>query len=136
MKPIVIALLASLVAAPSFAQTVYRCGNTYSQVACAQGRAVDTDDSRSAGQQAEARRVAADDRRRADDMRRERLAQARDASQAGAASLGGAPSVRHVAVIAPTMPHKKKPKRLATAPFQPVEVLVIEAPRKPRRSGA
>ena len=136
MKTIVIALLAALAAAPALAQPVYRCGNAYAQVACAQGRAVDIDDSRTASQQAEARRVAADERRLADDMRRDRLAQARDVRPAGTANLGGAPSVRQVALVTPNVQHKKKGKRLATAPFQPVEVLVIEPAPRASRSGA
>jgi hypothetical protein len=136
MKPLAIALLVAFAVTPALSQTVYRCGNAYSQVACAQGRAVDIDDSRTASQHAEARRVAADERRLADDMRRDRLAQARDVRPAGAANLGGAPSVRQVALVRPTVQHKKKGKRLATAPFQPVEVLVIEPAPRARRSGA
>ena len=138
MKPIVIALLASLATASAAAQTVYRCGSTYSQVACAQGQALAIDDSRTPAQQAEARQVAADERRLAADMRRDRLAEAREARPAGAASLGGATSARHVALLDAqahqTPIHKKKHKRLADAPFQPVEVMVVE-PRQ-RRKGA
>jgi hypothetical protein len=136
MKSLAIAVLAAFAIAPALSQTVYRCGNTYAQVACAHGRVVDTDDARTASQQAEGRRVAADERRLADDMSRDRLAQARDARPAGAANLGGAPSVRQVALVTPAVHHKKKGKRLATAPFQPIEVLVIEPPPRARRSGA
>jgi hypothetical protein len=133
MKLIALTLLASLVAAPTGAQTVYRCGNAYSQVACAQGRAVEVDDTRTPAQQAEARRVAADERQLAAQMRRDRLADAREARPAGAANLGGAAPVRHVAVLsAPAL--KKKHKRIADAPFQPIEVLLVEPSQ--RRRGA
>ncbi len=121
MKPIVVAVLLGLLAADdALAQTVYRCGNTYSQVACAQAKAlIDIDDARTPGQQAEARRVAADERRRADDMQRHRLAEARDARPAGPASLGGAPSVQSTRVeVVANAPHgktKKKPKRRSGA---------------------
>ena len=36
------------------AQTVYRCGNTYSQTPCSQGRVVDDEDGRTQAQQSEA----------------------------------------------------------------------------------
>ena len=118
MKPIVVAvLLASLGAGSALAQTVYRCGNTYSQVACAHAKALDVDDARTPGQQAEARRVAADERRRGDDMLRQRLAEAREARPAGAASLGGAPTAHADAVVAaaPSSVKKKSKKRRSGA---------------------
>jgi hypothetical protein len=134
MKPIVIALITSLATASAAAQAVYRCGSTYSQVACAQGHAVAIDDSRTPAQQAEARQVAADERRLAAEMRRDRLADEREARPSGAANLGGAATVRHVAPLSAPTHKKKQKKRLADAPFQPMEVLVVE-PRQ-RRNGA
>ena len=57
------------------AQVVYRCGNTYAQAPCAQGRAVDVSDPRSEAQQADARRVAAEERRLAAEMASDRRAE-------------------------------------------------------------
>ena len=76
---------ASLSAAP-----VYRCGGgTYSQTPCPGGRVVDATDPRSAAQRAEARRVAAAEKRRAREMERERIAQEkRSAKEPAIASLG------------------------------------------------
>ena len=51
---------------------VYRCGNTYSQVQCPEGRVVDATDPRSAAQRAEARRVTASERQQATQMERAR----------------------------------------------------------------
>ena len=133
MKLLTLALLASLAAAPAVAQSVYRCGNTYSQVACTQGRAVDVEDSRSPAQQAEARRVAADERQLAAQMQRDRLADAQAARPAGAASLSGAEPAPRVAALTSTA-HTKKRKRIANAQYQPVEVLLVSP--SPRRRGA
>ncbi|HEY9237399.1 MAG TPA: hypothetical protein VIP10_01050, partial [Burkholderiaceae bacterium] len=68
MKTTALAWLIAVAAAPTFAQTVYRCGNAYSQVACAQGRALEIDDRRTADQQAEARRVASAERQLAEQL--------------------------------------------------------------------
>lgn len=72
------------------AAPVYRCGGgTYSQTPCPGGRVVEATDPRSAAQRAEARRVAAAEKRRAQEMERERLAQEkRSAKEPAIASLG------------------------------------------------
>ena len=67
-------------------QPVYRCGSTYSQVPCPEGRIVDATDPRSAGQRAEARRMAALERQQAAQMERERREQ--EAAQKPAAASG------------------------------------------------
>lgn len=72
---------------------VYRCGNSYSQSPCANGRALDVDDTRSAQQHAQAVRVAAEERRLADRMERDRLAAEAQVRPAGAARLSAAPVV-------------------------------------------
>jgi hypothetical protein len=68
------------------AQPVYRCGSTYSQVPCPQGRVVDATDPRTAAQRAEARRIAALERSQAVQMERDRRAQ--EAAQKPAAASG------------------------------------------------
>lgn len=74
-----LAALALFMAAGANAQAVYRCGDAYSQTPCPQARRVDVTDTRSAGQLAEAKLLAANDREQADDMASQRLA-ARNAS--------------------------------------------------------
>ncbi len=88
----VIALVVALTTLAAWAgppQTVYRCGpdgRQYSQTPCADGRAVTTEDSRSAEQQRAARDVAARDARQADKLaaeRRQREAAAKGQTAAG-----------------------------------------------------
>ncbi len=116
MKLIVATLLACALFAAQ-AQTVYRCGNAYSQAPCPQAQAVDVSDPRSATQQAEARRVADDERRLAAEMRRDRLAGERSVRHLAAASLSGARPTSSVA--APERPHKNRRLKLKAAPKSP-----------------
>ena len=53
------------------AQSVYRCGNEYSQVPCARGKIVDVDDSRTGSQLTDARSLAANERTQAAQIVRE-----------------------------------------------------------------
>ena len=119
MKLIVATLLAATPMFAAQAQTVYRCGNTYSQSACPAAKQIEVSDARSAAQQTDARRVAGDERRLAADMRRERLADERSARPSAAASLSGQAPVR-VAIIMPERHHKKhntSAKALPTTDF-------------------
>jgi len=118
------ALVLCLIASLASAQPVYRCGNTYSQSPCPEGgKVVDATDPRSAAQRAEARRVAADDRRLAADMRRDRLADEKATTPAGAASLSG-PALATGATAAG--PHQKKKKRGAAKLPARAEVVVLD----------
>jgi len=56
------------------AQTIYRCGNTYSQVPCPGGREIDANDSRSAAQKVQTDAAARQAASSALRMERERLA--------------------------------------------------------------
>ncbi len=109
MKLIAATLLAAALSAAQ-AQTVYRCGNAYSQVPCPQAQPVDVSDPRSATQRAEARRVADDERRLAAGMRRDRLADEGSARNFAAVSLSGAPPTPLAA--APERPHKNRRLKL------------------------
>ena len=120
-------LLLCLVTAGASAQPVYRCGNTYSRIPCPDGRIVDATDARTAAQRAEARRVAADERRLAAELRRERLADERAIKPAGAISLSGPPPAK--AAAAAGSPQKKK--RGAVKPAASAD-FVVRDPRKPR----
>ena len=77
-------------AAPATAQKIYRCGpsgNVYSQHPCADGKALDINDPRTATQQREALADASKDAKRAEAMQREREEAERSAKPAAAGSL-------------------------------------------------
>ena len=114
----VAALLLSLVAS-AHAQAIYRCGDTYSQTACPQGRIVEASDSRSPEQQAGARRVAADERRLGIEMANARRAELAALKPALASGFDSRSRVSQATVAQVTHP-KKKPvahKRPATGDF-------------------
>jgi hypothetical protein len=92
MKLGTIALLFVVASAGANAAPVYRCGNTYSQTPCPDGKIVEATDVRSAAQRAEARRVAADEHRLAAQMKHDRLAEEAAIKPAGAASLSEPPT--------------------------------------------
>jgi hypothetical protein len=69
-------LWAGVAASASAAGPIYRCGNEYSNTPCPGGTALESSDTRSEAQRAEARRVVAEDKRRAAAQERERLAEA------------------------------------------------------------
>ncbi|MDE2297251.1 MAG: hypothetical protein KGK18_03715, partial [Burkholderiales bacterium] len=106
------------------AQLVYRCGNAYSQTPCAQGHVVDATDPRTEAQRAEARSVAADDRRRAAEMRRDRLADQAALKPGGASSLSGPAPVQAKAASAAGRNHPTK-KRRAGRPAPTNDVIVF-----------
>ena len=91
-----LAALALFMAAGANAQAVYRCGDAYSQTPCPQARRVDVTDTRSAGQLAEAKLLAANDREQADDMASQRLA-ARNASIKAEHKSGKSGNAKHAA---------------------------------------
>ena len=124
------ALLMSL-AAGAHAQAIYRCGDTYSQTACPRGRVVEASDPRSAAQQAEARRVAADERRLGFEMARERRAE-QAALKPALASGFNSRSPLPEPTAAPVAHAKKKPaahKRAPTTDF------VAQVPGSRQRRG-
>ena len=61
------------------AQTVYRCGSSYSQQPCAGATALEVSDPRTPADAARAGKAAAGDAKRADAMEKERLAQEKNA---------------------------------------------------------
>lgn len=83
MRPDPTLILATLaLAASAQAQTVYRCGSSYSQQPCPGGTPVAASDARTPADAARATRAAEADARRADAMEKARLAQERDAPRA------------------------------------------------------
>ena len=100
-----------LAATAASAQTIYRCGNEYTRVPCANGKSIDADASAvDARRTAEARQGAVREKRLADDMVRDR--RAREASQrpAAASSLGPAKAVDPAAAASASMKPKKRTK--------------------------
>ena len=72
-----LAVACSMLAGPLAAQTVYRCGNSYSQAPCPDGEAVDVGDMRTPAQRAQAEAAARQTAATAQRMQNERLAQER-----------------------------------------------------------
>ena len=136
MKLIVAPLLAALVMTAGLsagaAQTVYRCGSAYSQVPCPEAKVVEVGDARSPAQQAQARRVADDERRLAAEMRRERLVDERSWRGGAAASLSGQTATKVAVIVVPA----QRKKRRAFGPGLPGTDFIAYDPssRKPRRN--
>jgi hypothetical protein len=83
------ALLLLATGSASAQSAIYRCGNEYTRVPCAQGRILDTLNSgTTAAQRAEAARVAARERRLAEEMARDRRRAQAELQPASAASVG------------------------------------------------
>ena len=127
MKLAALALMFCIAAGGTQAQEVYRCGSVYSQTPCAQGRLVESDDSRSEAQRAEAARVAAREHRLASDMRRDRLAEGAALKPALAGSLS-APKAVATAEQGPTKKKRGSAKPAAHKDF----VVTVASERKKR----
>jgi len=69
------------------AQSVYRCGNEYSQAPCAHGKLVNVDDSRTDSQLTEARSIAANERTQATQIAREHRLEAAAAAARAARTV-------------------------------------------------
>jgi hypothetical protein len=114
-KQTLLLVLALAAAGPASAAPIYRCGSTYSQVPCPEGgKVVEATDPRSAAQRAEARRIAAAERKAAADRERERREKEKADQPAAPASLGAAPAASAPA-SAPAGAKKKAAKAAATA---------------------
>jgi hypothetical protein len=81
-RKISIAAIALAVAGAAGAQTMYRCGSSYSQQPCPGGSEVAGSAARPAADVAQARAVAQADAKRADAMEKARLAQEKNAPKA------------------------------------------------------
>jgi hypothetical protein len=71
--PALVVLAAAAALAPAAAQSVYRCGDSYSQKPCPGGTLVPTDDARSASQRAQTSAAAQRDAKTANAMEKARL---------------------------------------------------------------
>ena len=113
------------------AQTVFRCGSVYSQTPCPQGKVVEVTDSRSAAQRAEAKRVAADERKLAADMRRDRINE-ENAQQPAAAGSLSAP--KPVPAAERGAAKRKKQKRSSVKPGASEDFVAAGPSAKKRRA--
>ena len=107
----VLAFCLAAVAAGASAETVYRCGSSYSHAPCEGATTVDVGAAPDAAQRAEARAVAARERELAAELIRDRRERERALRPAAAASLGPSPATKTAS--APVRKHahaaKKRP---------------------------
>lgn len=111
------------------AQTIYRCGNEYTRVPCANGKPVDADSrsATSAQQAAEGRHVAAQERRLGNDMARDRRLREAALRPAPATSLGPVKPAAPLAAASASL----KPKRQAKGKIRALDEgdFVAEVPK-------
>ena len=87
-----LALIACLTCAGAQAQAIYRCGNEYTRVPGSEGKVIETENSATAAQRAEARQVAARERRLAETMVRDRRLQEAALRPTRPVNVGPAPA--------------------------------------------
>jgi hypothetical protein len=104
------------------AQNIYRCGNTYSQQPCADGKLVAASDSRSAAQKSQTDEAAKRDARAADAMQKARIKE-----EARPVPVG-VPATRPASAPKDTKKSERKPKKSKSKKDEPFTAV---APPKP-----
>ena len=122
MKRLAFAAMLLLAACAAQAQ-VYRCGQTYSQKPCPDGKLIDSSDPRSAAQRAEAKRAVAKEKQLAAELERERRQRDSGVTPA-AASLAVAPSASKPVPMKSTGKAKSRPKKPRAATNQDFKAVV------------
>jgi hypothetical protein len=125
-------LAAALVPQRVAAQTIYRCGNEYSRMPCADGRALDAGDPRSAAQRNEARAIAAQERHQGREMEHER--RHAEAALRPALAVGLGPAAPASAASAPKKTTRKKTHRKVHVADD--RDFIAAVPRSPKRPSA
>lgn len=129
-----LALVMTLAAAAFGAQAqqpIYRCGQTYSQKPCPDGKLIDSADPRSGAQRAEAKRAMAKEKQLATRLERERKALEAAGSASQAMSLdSSAPIPLAAAASVPTPPKPRVKARKAKAASGTDFVAVVPAASK------
>ena len=92
-KTLILAAALALASPWSGAQTVWRCGNSYSQQPCPGAAPVAAADPRTPAEAARSGSVASADAKRADTMEKARIAQEKNAPKAGV--IGPSPAASH-----------------------------------------
>ena len=120
------------------AQTIYRCGNEYTRIPCANGRPLESSDPRSAAQRAEARALLAQERRLAAEMEATRKRDQAALKSAAAASLSPvrSPAPAASAASGPKKPVAKKRLRKAQVAEGGDFVAGVPPTPKPKKSPA
>ena len=132
-----VALLLTIAAGSACAAgPIYRCGpdgRQFSQTPCAGGTLVESSDPRSGAQRAEAKRVAALERKQADDLERERKARQAAEKPALATNIGARPvdQATPAASAAETSGRKKKHGK---PPAQASKDFIAVDPAKPKKA--
>lgn len=107
------------------AQSTYRCGNTYSQTPCPNGKTLDVTDSRTADQKRQTDAAAASSARAGDTMEKARLAQEqRDLAANKTRTVMAAP------VAAPKMAVEPQPRAHAKRKKKTSPYFTAQAPRE------
>lgn len=122
------------------AQTVYRCGNSYSQTPCPNGVALDVADPRTPAQRAEAAAAAARDTQTANALEKTRLAEeakveaarSREAKSAAIAKLAAEKKAQREADAnrIPVYPGTYSPPYYQPNPYPVKKVVVKKPPQK------
>ena len=113
------------------AESVYRCGDTYSQAPCPGGKVLDVSDSRDAAQKQQADEATLRDTELARSMAQERLAQEKNAKPAQAAKASSHRKNQARATPAAT---KKTPKQTRSKNRKPVD-FTAEVPGSQKAPG-
>jgi hypothetical protein len=122
--------LASVPARAADAQPVYRCGQTYQQAPCDQGKRVDVGDARNDAERRAAQAVARDEARLGTTMERERRAREKQSPPAPAVGIG-APAAAAPASAVAKAKREKKSKKAGKAATGSEDFIAIE-PGHPR----
>jgi hypothetical protein len=116
-KTIAAAMLLACGLVAAQAQTVYRCGNEYSQKPCAGGSAVNVDDKRSAAQARDTTAAAKRDAKLGDEMQKERIAREKEVAGPSSVVLGTPKAAASAPQAAASKPqHNAKKKKTAKEP--------------------
>jgi hypothetical protein len=106
---------------------VYRCGQSYQQAPCAQGRPVAVEDARSESQRREAQAAARDESRLGTRLERERLARERQTRPLAAVGIGAQASAAGAsAPVKAKAKAKKRSKPGAAAAEQREDFIALE----------
>ena len=132
LRDAIFLVTASALSMSAAAQTVYKCGQTYSQTPCPGAVPLSVDDGRSAAQKAQSQAVIKQDAKNAEAMQKDRLAQEkRDlaANQPQAKALAGPASASKAASSKPN-PKKRADEFTADVPQDKADKSATRKKRK------
>lgn len=131
-----LAILACLLpSAAALGQTIYRCGDSYSQTPCPGATSLEVDDSRSPVQKAQADAATAAASRAAGTMERERLARERTSEASKIRNAAGSSSAHAAATPARKAAKQAKPEPLYFTAGVPAEKTKDKVKKPADKSG-